>query len=97
MCIRDRLNAVNGDSDLPNFKCSIFHVLLKEIGFEFGKRRNKAYFIDRGDIIVWLHDNECKCNDYLHKMKNFRVQGRNIIHFYVTWINVGHSPTRMEV
>ena len=42
--VNSMLKTVNGDSDLPHFKCSTFHVLLKVIGFEFRKQRNKDSF-----------------------------------------------------
>ena len=53
-------------------------------GVHIGKLGNKALLIERGDIIAW-------CHDYLHNMKRFRTQRRNIIYLDETWINVGHT------
>ena len=64
---------MNGDSDVSNFKCSAFHILLKKIGFKFGKHKNKALSIERGKTIVWHHD-------YLRKMKRLRSQEKNVIY-----------------
>jgi hypothetical protein len=44
------LAAVNNDLDLPDFKRTTSYVLLKELGFLYEKRGNKAIMIER-DII----------------------------------------------
>lgn len=78
------LKAVNDDEDLPTFKRMTFYRLLKKIGFEYEKCGNKALLIERNDIILWRHD-------YLHKIKKYRAEGRNIVFLDETWINVGHT------
>jgi transposase len=49
------LAAVNNDLDLPDFKRTTLYVLLKELGFVYEKRENKATMIEKDDIISWRH------------------------------------------
>lgn len=41
--INSVLHVVNCDSDLPDFKCLTFHILQRETGLKFGKRRIKTF------------------------------------------------------
>jgi hypothetical protein len=58
------LAAVNNELDLPDFKRTTLYVLLKELGFVYEKRGNKAITIERDDIICWRHK-------YLFQIKKF--------------------------
>jgi hypothetical protein len=46
------LEKVNDDEELPNFKPTTFCTLMKEIGFNYEKRRKKALLIERSDIHI---------------------------------------------
>lgn len=35
---------MNGDSDVSNFKCSAFQILLKKIDYKFGKHKKIRLF-----------------------------------------------------
>lgn len=47
------LSSVNDDIDLPNFKRTTFHGVLKKLGFVFSSRGRNMYLSDRDDIILW--------------------------------------------
>jgi hypothetical protein len=40
------LEKVNNDEELPNFKHTTFYMLMKEIGFNYEKRKKKALLIE---------------------------------------------------
>lgn len=86
--ITNILHNVNSDEDLPDFKFHTFYRLIKEIGFTFEKRGNKSLMIERDDIIVWRHS-------YLRKIKQFRAEGRDIVYLDETWINAGHTVSKV--
>lgn len=85
--LKSILAAVNSDNDLPNFKKSSFHLLLKEMGFTYSKRGNRALLIEREDIISWRHR-------YLYQIKKFRNEKRNIVYTDESWINAGTSVNK---
>jgi transposase len=73
------LVAVNNDLSLPYFKRTTLYVLLKELGFVYEKRGNKAIMIERDDIVSWRHK-------YLVQIKKFRNERSNIC---ITQTNLG--------
>ncbi|XP_031354629.1 uncharacterized protein LOC116179062 [Photinus pyralis] len=81
------LTSINSDDDLPNFKRSTLHNLLKDIGFEFQKMGRKSILIERDDIIRWRHK-------YLRCIKKYREEGRNIVYTDESWVNVGHAVNK---
>ena len=80
------LMAVNSDPDLPDFKRTTLYELLKDLGFVYERRGKKALLLERDDI-AWRHK-------YLHKIKKFRSENRNIVYTDETWINVGQCTSR---
>jgi hypothetical protein len=81
------LAAVNNDLDVPDFKRTTLFVLLKELGFVYEKRGNKAIMIERDDIISWRHK-------YLVQIKKFRNERRNIYNTDESWVNAGITVSK---
>lgn len=78
---------VNSDSDLPTFSKLTLYRLLKDIGFAYEKVGNKTVLNERDDIIRWRHN-------YLRQIKQFRLDGRNIVYTDESWVNVGHFVSK---
>lgn len=85
--IQSVLNDVNEDETLPDFKRTTFLRLIKDIGFRFQKRGNKALLLERSDIIAMRHA-------FLRKIRKFRNEGRKIVYVDETWVNVGHTVSK---
>jgi hypothetical protein len=81
------LAAVNNDLDLPDFKRTTLYVLLKELGFVYEKRGNKAIIIERDDIVSWRHG-------YLVQIKKFRNERRNIYNTDESWVYAGITVSK---
>ncbi|KAL6446087.1 hypothetical protein ACFW04_001027 [Cataglyphis niger] len=75
------LQAVNIDKDLPNFKRSIFHLLLKELNFTYTTRPHDSILIEKEDFIIWRRN-------YLRTIKRYREEGRQIYYLDETLINI---------
>ncbi|XP_012216994.1 uncharacterized protein [Linepithema humile] len=75
------LQAVNADENLPNFKRSTFHLLLKELNFTYTCRHHHRILTEREDLIVWRRN-------YLRTIKRYREEGRQIYYLDETWVNV---------
>lgn len=84
------MNSVNDDSDLPNFKRTSFYGILKKLGFTFTTRKRNMFLSDRDDIILWRRN-------YLRKIKRFREEGRPIYFQDETWVNEGHTKSKIWV
>lgn len=78
------LKAVNDDCDLPNFKRTTFHSLLKKIGFKYLKRGRNSSLVEKENIILWRRR-------YLRTIKGMRQEGRKIYYMDETWLNAGHT------
>lgn len=72
------LQVVNADKNLPNFKRSTFHALLKELNFTHTVQYRNL--IEKDDIIIWRRN-------YLRTIKRYREEGRQIYYLDETWIN----------
>lgn len=82
------LSKINEDPMLPNMKKTTLWKILKENGFCFEKRHKKSLLLERNDIILWRHS-------YLRKIKQFRKQNRPIVFLDETWVNVGHTASKV--
>ncbi|KAL0275935.1 UNVERIFIED_CONTAM: hypothetical protein PYX00_003645 [Menopon gallinae] len=72
---------VNSDSDLPNFKRTTLHTLLKEIGFVYEQNGKKLLLTERCDSI--------KCRqEYLKDIRRFRSENRQIVYTGETVMNL---------
>ncbi|GFR22508.1 uncharacterized protein TNCT_253151 [Trichonephila clavata] len=58
------------------------------MGFKFEKRKRQAVLLERQDIILW-------CRNYLRKIRNLRQENVPIYYLDETWVNEGHSETRV--
>lgn len=74
------LQAVNADEDLPNFKRSTFHLLLKELNFTYTTQSRNSILIEKEDLIIWRRN-------YLRTIKRYREEGRQIYYLDETWVN----------
>ncbi|VEN35550.1 unnamed protein product [Callosobruchus maculatus] len=84
------LEEVNGDTTLPNFKPSTFHKLLKHLNFKWKKRGRNSLLMDREEIVLWRRE-------YLIKIKSYRDQNRKIYYLDETWVNAGHTTSKVWV
>ncbi|CAH1961997.1 unnamed protein product [Acanthoscelides obtectus] len=84
------LQEVNGDTTLPNFKRSTFHALLKHLNFKLKKRGRNSLLLDREEIVLWRRD-------YLTKIGKYRNQNRKIYYLDETWVNAGHTTSKVWV
>ncbi|XP_071632141.1 uncharacterized protein [Temnothorax longispinosus] len=78
--LRTVLQAVNTDENLPNFKRSTFHSLLKELYFTCTTRLRRSILTEREDLIVWRRK-------YLRTIERYREEGRQIYYLDETWID----------
>ena len=82
------MHEMNKNKELPNITKSTLLRLLHDIGFVYEKRGNRGLFIEKDDIIRWRHD-------YLRKIKKARSDGKVIVYTDESWVNVGHSPSKV--
>lgn len=75
------LTLVNGDPDLPKFKRSTLHTLLKEIGFVYEQKGKKSLLSERNDLIK-------SRQEYLKIIQKCRLENKWIIYTGETLINV---------
>lgn len=66
----------------------MFYKLLKILNFKYVKKRRYSCLVERDDIIIWRRH-------YLEKMKKFRQEGRKIYVVDETWLNAGHTKSRV--
>lgn len=71
---------VNANPDLPNFKRTTFHQLLKQLNFQYVRRQRDSMLIDKEEIIVWRRN-------YLRKLRTARIEGKKIYYLDETWLN----------
>lgn len=82
------LKVVNDDPDLPTFKRTTFYHLLKKLNFTYSRRGRDSNLIDKNEIIVWRRK-------YLRQIKSFREEGRKIYYTDETWVNAGHTVSKV--
>lgn len=82
------LKAVNDDPDLPSFKRTTFYQLIKVLNFKYAKRDRNSALVDRDEIVVWRRN-------YLKSIKKFREENRRIYYLDETWLNAGHTRSRV--
>ncbi|EZA49329.1 hypothetical protein X777_12359 [Ooceraea biroi] len=82
------LQAVNDDENLPNYKRSTFHLLLKELQFTFTIRHCNSILTEREDLIIWRRK-------YLKAIKRYREEGRSIYYLDETWINASDVTNKV--
>lgn len=84
------LSLVNNDSNLPNFKRSTLHTLLKEIGFVYEQKGKKSLLTERNDLI--------KCRqEYLQSIQKFRNEKRWIVYTGQTIISILNNKVERKV
>lgn len=82
------LKAVNADKNLPTYKRSTFHLLLKQLNFTFISRHHNSILIERDDIIIWRRN-------YLRNIKRYREEGRQIYYLDETWVSATDVTNRV--
>lgn len=88
--INSILKDVNDDPDLPNFKRSTFHKLLKKLSFKFLKRGRNSLLLEKPEIVLWRRE-------YLRKIRTYRRENRKIYYLDETWVNAGHTKSKIWV
>ncbi|XP_035233696.1 uncharacterized protein LOC118205516 [Stegodyphus dumicola] len=79
---------INDEADLPNMSIRTVGRIMNDLGFAYRKRKHQSILIERADIQCWRHR-------YLRDIKKFRSQGRTIYYTDETWVNFGHSKTKI--
>lgn len=82
------LTAVNSDESLPTFSRSTLHRLLKVLNFNYVNRNRQCALIEKDEIVLWRRN-------YLRQIKKFREEGRSIYYLDETWVNAGHTTTKV--
>lgn len=63
--------------------------IIKSIGFQYKKTStNRSYLLERSDIVA-------RRNQYLYKIKDLRMSGKNIIYLDETWVNAHMTRDKM--
>lgn len=82
------LQEVRDDPDLPHVGRTKLWQVLKELNFRWEKSDRKSLLIDREEIICWRRK-------YLRSIRKFRAEGRPIYYQDETWVNAGHTLTKI--
>ena len=85
---RSILDSITSDEDLSNFSVRTLQNILKDLGFVYAKRIRNSLLIERDDIIQWRRQ-------YLRSIKKYREEGRKIYYTDETWINFGHTKSKV--
>lgn len=65
------LVAVNEDPDLPTFKRSTLHLLVRDLNFVFVKSARNSALIEKDEIVLWR-------SKYIEDIRKYRAQGRTM-------------------
>lgn len=76
------LIAVNEDPVLPNFKRTTLYRIIKQLDFEFVKRKRCSVLTEKDELIA------CRRN-YTKNIRKYRNEGRSIYYLDVNWMNFG--------
>lgn len=76
------INAVSNDDSLPTLKRTTMYALLKDLHFEYTKRKQNSYLTERENLIIWRR------ND-LRSIKAYQEEGRTLYYLDETWCNAG--------
>ncbi|XP_050500717.1 uncharacterized protein LOC126880714 [Diabrotica virgifera virgifera] len=86
--LSERKIQVKDDPDLPNIGRTKLWEVLKELNLRWEKSDRKSVLIDREGIICWRRY-------YLRSIRKFRAEGRPIYYQDETWVNAGHTLTKI--
>ncbi|KAJ4436153.1 hypothetical protein ANN_18783 [Periplaneta americana] len=75
---------------MPKVSISTLRRILKDMGFEFTRRKKNSMLIDRDDIIAWRYR-------YLRAIRSRRANNRNIVYTDETWINAECTTSKSWV
>ncbi|KAH9378905.1 hypothetical protein HPB48_011130 [Haemaphysalis longicornis] len=78
------------EDDLPTVAPVTMRRMLNKLGFRFKKRSRNALLIEATHIVQW----RCK---YLREIQELRSQNTNIFYMDETWVNAGHTTSRVWV
>ncbi|XP_061381348.1 uncharacterized protein LOC116776357 isoform X2 [Danaus plexippus] len=81
------LQAVNDDENLPNFKKSTFHKILKHLKFRNVRLKGTNALVENNDVVLWRLN-------YLKTIKVYRNQNRNIFYINEAVLNIGNSDAK---
>ncbi|XP_076301715.1 uncharacterized protein LOC143219723 [Lasioglossum baleicum] len=84
------LHAINNDEELPSFKKSTLHTLLKCMEFKYIVRKRNSALIDEPRIVYWRQQ-------YIERIRTLRAEGCPIYYLDETWINAGDCKRRLWV
>ncbi|CAH2001242.1 unnamed protein product [Acanthoscelides obtectus] len=69
---------------------TIDKVLQEHLNFKWKKRGRNSLLLDREEIVLWRRD-------YLTKIGKYRNQNRKIYYLDETWVNAGHTTSKVWV
>lgn len=84
------MNAVSEDDSLPTLKRTTMYTLLKDLNFEYTKRKRNSYLTEREDLIIWRRN-------YLRNIKAYREEGRTLYYLDETWRNAGDCSQKVWI
>jgi len=84
------VQAVNDDPGLLNISCTSLRWVLKELNFEYTKRRRNSALTVRGDLVAWRQQ-------YIQDIRRYRSEGRTIYYLNETWINAGECSSKVWI
>ncbi|CAG9573838.1 unnamed protein product [Danaus chrysippus] len=81
------LQAVNDDEELPNFKKSTFHRILRHLKFRNVRLKGTNALVENNDIVLWRIN-------YLKTIKMYRNENRKIFYINEAVLNIGNSDPK---
>ncbi|KAJ8977112.1 hypothetical protein NQ317_005240 [Molorchus minor] len=80
--------AVAQDENLSKLSRKLLLRTMHEMNFHHLKRNRKSLLIEKNEIVLWRRS-------YLEKLKQFRNSNRKIYYLDETWVNEGHTVTKV--
>lgn len=79
---------IEADDTLPNISDKVLRRTLKLMNFRYQTRSRNSALIERNDIVEWRRN-------YLKQIRQFRNEGRHIYYLDETWLNEGHTVSKV--
>lgn len=80
--------ALDKDPTLPKLSRGVLLRTMNQMQFRYLKRNRRSILIERDEIVLWRRN-------YLRQIKKFREEGRNVLYLDETWLNEGHTESKV--
>lgn len=81
-------SSLQSNENLPKISRRVLLRTLREMNFRYLKRKRNSTLIEKEEIIIWRRK-------YLKEMAAFRREGRKIYYTDETWLNEGHTVSKI--